>query len=424
MAKKYVREDVLALARRRVEWLFDEFDNVLVAFSGGKDSGVCLNLCLDHARERGLLGKLAVYHMDYEAQYQMTTDYVERTFASLEGIRRFWLCLPVDAQCVCRMDGGTWRPWEEEKRGMWVRPMPEHPYVVSERNCPFDFRGSDYEVQDRFCRWFEREHGRTAVVIGIRTDESLNRYRAIASDHARKYKGRSWVNGSRAYPIYDWSVEDVWTYNGRFGKDYNRLYDLFWQAGLSLDQMRVASPFNDQAASSLRLYKAIDPNNWGRMVGRVNGVNFTAMYGGTTAMGWRSITKPEGFTWKQYCEFLLSTLDERTREHYLAKLEASKRSWRVGGAVDAKTIEELKEEGAPAVYTGETNNRGRKDKEVVRFDDYMDDTGVTDFRRIPTYKRMCICILKNDWYCKYMGFAQTKEESERRRKALERYRNL
>lgn len=424
MAKKYVKENVYERAKKRVAYLFGEFDNVLVAFSGGKDSGVCLNLCLDYAKQNGLLGKLAVYHMDYEAQYQATTDYVERTFASLEGVRRYWLCLPIDAQCVCRMDGGTWKPWEKAKKDIWVRPMPCHPYVVNEDNCPFDYDGSDYEVQDRFCRWFEQSHGKTAVVIGIRTDESLNRFRAIASDHAKKYKGKAWINGNKAYPIYDWAVEDDWVYNGKFGKDYNRLYDLFWQAGLSLDQMRVASPFNDQAASSLKLYRAIDPKNWGKMVGRVNGVNFTAMYGGTTAMGWKSITKPAGFTWKEYCYFLLSTLDEKTRNHYLEKLEASKKSWIVGGAVDEKTIEELKAEGAPAIYTGKTNNRGKKDKEVVQFADYLDDTNVTDFKRIPTYKRMCICILKNDWYCKYMGFAQTKGEIERRKRALERYKGL
>ena len=424
MAKKYVKKNVYELTKERIAYLFKEFDNVLVAFSGGKDSGVCLNLCLDYAKENGFLDRVAVYHMDYEAQYQDTTDYVDRTFKALSSIKRYWLCLPIDAQCVCRMDGGTWKSWERQKKDIWVRPMPEYDYIVNEDNCPFDYNGSDYEVQDRFCEWFEGKFGKTAVVIGIRTDESLNRFRAIASDHAKKYKNKSWINGNKAYPIYDWNVEDIWVYNGKFEKDYNKLYDLYYQAGLSINQMRVASPFNDQASESLKLYRVIDPKNWGKMVGRVNGVNFTAIYGGTTAMGWKSIKKPDGFTWKEYCYFLLDTLDEKTRAHYLEKLESSKKSWLVGGAVDEKTIEELKEEGAPAIYTGKTNNRGNKDKEVVQFEDYLDDTSVTDFRRIPTYKRMCICILKNDWFCKYMGFAQTKNDLEKRRKAIERFKDL
>lgn len=74
----------------------------------------------------------------------------------------------------------------------------------------------------------------------------------------------------------------------RFGFDYNRLYDLLYQAGLTAGQMRVASPFNDCAQESLKLYKVIDPSNWARMIGRVNGVNFTGLYGGTTAMGWKT----------------------------------------------------------------------------------------------------------------------------------------
>ena len=175
---------------------------------------------------------------------------------------------------------------------------------------------------------------------------------------------------------------------------------------------------------TLKLYKTIDPNMWGKMVGRVNGVNMAGLYGGTTAMGWKNITKPEHFTWKEYMDFLLNTLPDDVRDHYLEKLEASKKSWRVGGAMDPETIAELKAEGAPAIFTGKTNNRGNKDKEVVQFDDYLDDTNVTDFKRIPTYKRMCICIIKNDWYCKYMGFAQTKRETEKRRTAMEKYRNL
>lgn len=202
------------------------------------------------------------------------------------------------------------------------------------------------------------------------------------------------------------------------------MYDLFYQAGLNIDQMRVASPFNDCAANTLKYYRVIDPANWGKMVGRVNGVNFMNMYGGTTAMGWRSITKPEHFTWKEYCYFLLNTLDEKTKNHYLKKLEASKKSWKVGGAMDTETIKELKEENAPAIYTGKTNNRGSKTKEVVQFEDYMDDTNVTDFRRIPTYKRMCICIMKNDYYCKYMGFAQTKNETEKRKNAIKKYQEV
>lgn len=47
------------------------------------------------------------------------------------------------------------------------------------------------------------------------------------------------------FSLYDWSNRDVWVAISRFGYEYNRLYDLYYQAGLKIDQMRVASPFND-----------------------------------------------------------------------------------------------------------------------------------------------------------------------------------
>ena len=160
-----------------------------------------------------------------------------------------------------------------------------------------------------------------------------------------EYKGRKYTTrqGDRlttAYPIYDWTVEDVWTANARNGYDYNKVYDLMYLAGVPMNKMRVASPFNDCAQESLKLYKVLEPNTWGLMIGRVNGVNFTGLYGGTTAMGWHTITKPKHFTWKQYMEFLLDTLPEETRQLYLRKLEVSKKYWlTTGGALPSDMID-------------------------------------------------------------------------------------
>ena len=99
-----------------------------------------------------------------------------------------------------------------------------------------------------------------------------------------------------AYPIYDWKTTDIWTANGKFGFDYNHLYDLYYKAGVNIERQRVASPFLCEAQESLKLYRVIDPNTWGRMIGRVNGVNFTGIYGGTRAMGWQTVRLPEGYT--------------------------------------------------------------------------------------------------------------------------------
>lgn len=429
MGKKYLKKNVYEASQERIKYIFEEFDNILVAFSGGKDSGVCLNLCYDYAKEHNMLDKLAMYHLDYEAQYQMTTDYVDETFKRFSDIKRYWLCLPIKAQCCCNMQGAYWTPWERSKSDIWVRKMPEYDYVINQDNCEFDFDKTDYEVQNNFCEWFGSVYGRTAVVVGIRASESLDRFRAIKSKKkVNGYKKKNYIlckseNFYTAYPIYDWETQDIWVYNAKFEKTYNKLYDLYYQAGMGIEQMRVASPFNDCAGATLKYYKVIDPNNWGKMIGRVNGVNFLGLYGDTTAMGWKSIKKPAHFTWKEYCYFLLNTLDEKTKQHYLEKLNTSIKFWKEkGGCLDDETIAELEKENANFENKGKVSRQSNKD--VITFDDYLDDTSCTKFKEIPTYKRMCVCIIKNDYYCKYMGFSYSKNEVKKRKSAIEKYKAI
>lgn len=430
--KTYTNQNVYEATQERIEFLFNEFDNILIAFSGGKDSSVVLNIAYDFAAEKNCLDKVGIFHLDYEAQYQMTTDYVTDVFTNkFPGIKKYWLCLPLSAQCACRMDGAYWIPWDKDEEAIWVREMPDNEYVINEDNCPFPFKKEqlDYEVQDNFSKWYSSQFGRTAVLIGIRADESLNRFRTIAADNVNKYKDTNYVykrdkTTFNAYPIYDWTVEDIWTYNAKFEKSYNKLYDLYYQAGLSVNQMRVASPFNDCAMNTLHLYKVIDPDSWGKMISRVNGVNMAGLYGGTTAMGWKNITKPPHLTWKEYCFFLLNTLDESTREHYLNNLKTSIKFWtEKGGGLDTQTIEEMESAGVKFENHGKTSNYTTKD--VITFEDYPDDIPeVTNFKDVPSYKRMCVCILKNDYVCKYMGFAPTKEYQQRRKATIEKWSKL
>lgn len=430
----YADENVYEAAIKRFDIIFSEFDHITVSFSGGKDSSVLLNLVIKYMREHGITRKIGVFHQDFEAQYSATTEYVEKMMTSnLDLIEPYWCCLPMSCKTATSMYEQYWIPWEPEKRDIWVRDIPNHQGVITLENHQFDFYKYGMLQEDlyaEFSPWYHRHHGgtgKTICLVGIRAQESLNRWRAITSEKGT-YDDLHWTtkqahNVYSGYPLYDWKVEDVWTANAKFGFSYNRLYDLFHAAGLSIHEMRVASPFNDWAIGSLKLYRVIEPAVWGKMVGRANGANFAAIYGGTSAVGWRHVKLPPGHTWKSYVEFLLKTLPEDTRKTYEEKFATSIEFWaKRGGVLSNETIAELQAMGIKVKVRGKTNYK--TDKNAVTFEEYPDDWDGSEFQSVPSYKRMAVCILKNDHLCKYMGFSQTKRELERRNALIEKYKNL
>ncbi|MCD8319095.1 MAG: DUF3440 domain-containing protein [Paraprevotella sp.] len=422
--------NVYEAAQRRLKVIFDYFDYVYVSFSGGKDSGVLLNMCIEYIRRNKPQRKLGVFHLDYEVQYSQTTEYVKKMCDQNRDILEVYhCCIPFKVATCTSMHQSYWRPWEDSRREIWVRQKPEGCYSAAD----FDFFNDDlwdYDFQLLFAPWLIRQKKcqRVCCLVGIRTQESFNRWRSIhSSKNYQRLSNYKWTHRLtkhvyNAYPIYDWKVEDVWTINGKKQWPYNSLYDLYYQAGIPLGRQRVASPFISPALSMLWVYRAIDPDTWGKMIGRVNGVNFAGMYGHTMGMGWKSIQCPPDFSWKDYMYFLLGTLPEAMRQNYLNKLRVSQRFWRErGGCLSDDTIRRLSEAGV-AFSFGE-KSAYRTDKKTVKME-YIDDMDIPEFKELPTYKRMCICILKNDHACKYMGFAQTKQEKERREEVMQKYKSL
>ena len=188
-------------------------------------------------------------------------------------------------------------------------------------------------------------------------------------------------NVYNVYPIYDWSAEDDWKYFGKTKKPYNKLYDRFFQAGLTLHQMRVDEPFGDTTRRSLWLYQIIEPETWGKMVLRVNGANSGSLYSRDNGniLGNRSITLPKGHTWQSFSNFLLDTMPKKTAEHYKTKIAVYIKWYMNRGYVD----------GIP----------DEVDKQIEKQND------------VPSWRRICQTLLRNDYWCKGLGFSPTKQSA-------------
>lgn len=423
MKKKYLQMNVYEALMERFEFLFREFENIYISFSGGKDSGLLLNLLLDYRKKHYPGRTIGVFHQDFEAQYTLTTEYITRTFKRLEKeVEPYWVCLPMATRTALSNYEMFWYPWDDRKKDLWVRPMPDFPYVINIRKpfAHYRYKMHQEDLAKQFGRFYKEKHGngKTVCLLGMRAQESLQRYSGFVNSRYG-YKGRCWITQQFkdvwcASPIYDWSYKDVWAANYRFDYDYNGLYDLYYKAGLKPDQMRVASPFNDYSKDSLNLYRVIDPEIWTRLVGRVRGANFGAIYGKTKAMGYRKVTLPEGHTWQSYTRFLLDTLPARLRENYQKKFNASIRFWHeTGGGLSEETIEELIRNGYQIQRNGVSNYTLDKKSRVIFLGEIPDDTDdIKTSKDVPSWKRMCYCILKNDHTCRFMGFGLTRQEQK------------
>ncbi len=424
MLREYEDRNVYETFQDRMKLLFEEFDNIYISFSGGKDSGLLLNLVLDYRNRWYPDRMVGVFHQDFEAQYTVTTEYIERTFERVKNqVEAYWVCLPMATRTALSSYEMYWYPWDDTRREAWVRPMPDKDYVINLENNPistYRYRMHQEDLAKQFGRWYRTEHGmgRTVCLLGMRAEESLQRYSGFLNKKYG-YKGECWISKQFkdmwcASPIYDWSLSDVWHANYLFGYDYNRLYDLYYMAGLKVSQMRVASPFNDYSKDSLNLYRVIDPEIWVKLVGRVRGANFACIYGRTRAMGYRNVTLPEGHTWESYTRFLLDTLPKRLRNNYAKKFNTSIIFWHnTGGGLDEDTIQELMDHGYQVRRNGVSNytlNRKSRIIFVGKIPDHTDDIKTT--KDVPSWKRMCFCILKNDHNCRFMGFGMSRQQQK------------
>ena len=392
MAKTPLGIDVLAAARERIAVIFDNFNYVCVSFSGGKDSSVMTHLVMEESIRRGR--KVALLFIDLEAQYTLTIQHVREMFdLYADHIYPFWVALPLSLRNAVSCFEPQWQCWDPDRKEDWVR-QPDTASITRPETFDFFTRGMEFEdFVAKFGDWWKGGKP-VACFVGIRADESLNRYRTLVSKKSRwqNLPWTTWKGGGtfNAYPIYDWRTEDLWTYYARTGKPHNRLYDRMHSAGLTIHQMRICQPYGDDQRKGLWLYHVIEPETWARVVTRVNGANGGALYSQESGnvQGRIRVKKPPGHTWESFCRMMLQTLPPATSEHYSNKI---------------------------AVFLHWWSTRG--------YPNGIPDDGDVSSKDTPSWARICKVLLRNDYWCKGLSFTQHKSGAyEAYKKVMKRRR--
>lgn len=384
MPKRSIGIDVLKAAKDRIKFTFDNFEEIYVSFSGGKDSTVMLHLVAEEAIKRNK--KIGLLFVDLEGQYKLTIEHIENMYKKYANIiNPYWVCLPIALRNAVSVYEPKWECWEKGREEDWIRQKPH--LAIGDSNY-FDFFQDGMEFEEfvpLFGEWYSRGKS-CACFVGIRTDESLNRFRTIASTRKTKFQDKQYTtkvtdNVYNIYPMYDWKTDDLWIYHAKTGLEYNKLYDYMHRAGLTIHQMRICQPYGDDQRRGLWLFHLIEPYTWSKVVARVNGANSGALYIQETGNinGYNKIKKPDGHTWKSFAKILLESMPTKTKEHFENKIILF-RKWWIERGYDPDIPDEA-------------------------------DINLEAKRDVPSWRRIVKSLLRNDYWCKGLGFSQHKSDA-------------
>lgn len=256
--------------QRLIEIYSDPLNRIVLAFSAGKDSGVCLELAIMAARHCNRL-PVEVFMCDDEIMYPGTYEYAERVYNRKDEVKFYWTSAREPMVNVFNRKCPYYWVFDELLQPeQWVRQPP--PWIVW------------WPIIDLYMMMGPKtfpmpEGGRLINIVGLRAAESKNRLLGIHS-------AGGWISGGgvehnpTCYPIYDWSDGDVWKAISDNKWDYNSAYDVMLKMGLPRQKQRIAPPTMAWfAMDSLQIAAKAWPKWFDRVCNRLEGIRPVANFG-------------------------------------------------------------------------------------------------------------------------------------------------
>lgn len=310
----YTSENVVEAARRRMAFVFDNFENIHVSISGGKDSTILAYLTLQEAQRRGR--RVGIFFLDEEVVYDATIRQVAYIMEEMAPghVIPLWLQFPFALTNAVSLTETRFIPWEPGKHALWMRP--KKPYAI--KAPPWDRkteivgdRHKGLGFYDVFAN-FERCYTNTAFLVGLRGVESPNRWRTMIKNPVdiggeRVYWATRKGENVSLYPLYDWNLHDVWRFTFEEKLPYHPVYDHQFRKGTPLQEMRISSLIHERSFKALVDLPEFEPDTYNRLTKRAQGI-ILAQETAKKAKLFRVSKLPKNFTsWRTYRDFLLAT---------------------------------------------------------------------------------------------------------------------
>jgi len=272
--KIYKNISVFDESMNRIRNIFNEFKNVVVCVSGGKDSTVIFNLSLIIAKELNRL-PLKVMFIDQEAEWEATIEQIKKIMYN-PNVKPYWYQMPIWLFNATSQSEHWLYCWEENKE--WMRKKE---LIAIKENIYNEVRYAKLYIK---IPEIEYNNEPMCYLAGVRAEESPTRFMGLTQGIT--YKEITWgkilnknKNHYTFYPIYDWSYTDIWKAIFTNKWDYNEIYNKYYMDGVPFKAMRISNLHHEKAVHALFVLQKYENNTYEKLVERLKGIDMAGKFG-------------------------------------------------------------------------------------------------------------------------------------------------